>query len=64
MSDRDRISYTVQQAAEVLGCSVDTIRRARRAGHLTPLNVKGSKLIVFAAEEVRALLIPAPEDDA
>lgn len=64
MNDRDRLAYTVQQAAEALGTSADTIRRARRAGHLTPLNVRGSSRIVFAAAEVEALLIPAPEPDA
>lgn len=60
--DGKRISYTVQQAADALGCSADVIRRAVRAGYLTPLKVRGTTLRVFDAAEVRALLIPDQDE--
>lgn len=35
MSDVERVSYTVQEAADATGLSADVIRRAFRSGELT-----------------------------
>ena len=38
----DRAAYTIAEAADALGCSVETIRRRVRAGILPTLPMSGS----------------------
>lgn len=61
MSAVEPENVTVQEAARILGCSQDVIRRAVRAGHLTPFKIRGTALKVLDIAEVRALRVPADE---
>ena len=36
MTAKERVSYSLREAAEATGVSVDTIKRAIRAGNLVP----------------------------
>lgn len=62
MTPKDRVSYSLREAAEATGVSVDTIKRAIRAGNLVPRYVT-SKGVIFA-DELRAWVENSPTERA
>lgn len=61
MSDKDRISYTIPQAAQAVGCSADVIRTAIRTGQLTPRYITKALRVIEAAD-LRAWVAGAPTE--
>ena len=62
MSTKDRVSYSLREAAEATGVSIDTIRRAIRAGHLVA-RYPTSHGVLFA-DELRAWIEDSPTERA
>jgi excisionase family DNA binding protein len=53
-------NITLQEAAVILGVSVDTVRRRIAEGSLAASRIKGSRLIRVRRGDVDALLAPIP----
>lgn len=51
---------SLQEAGELLGVSVDTVRRRIADGSLPAERIKGSRLIRVRRDDVEALLRPVP----
>lgn len=53
MNDKDRVAYSVPEAARAVGCSVDVIRAAINSGQLTPRYITRAKRVIPASELTR-----------
>lgn len=60
MKDKDRISYSVPEAAEATGYSKDVVQRAMRAGDLVPRYVNSKPVIL--ADDLHAWIANAPTE--
>jgi excisionase family DNA binding protein len=57
----ERVLLTTREAADRLGVSVATVRRAVADGGLVPIRVRRRGRFRFRAADVEALLLPAAE---
>jgi len=62
MNAKDRVSYSLREAAEATGVSVDTIKRAIRAGNLVPRYPTSHGVLLEA--ELRAWVENSPTERA